>query len=528
MSLDQTEIISFLKEPASYEGKPQSVQVFETHGALVFLAGNHALKIKRAVKFDYMDFSTLEKRRKICERELALNKPAAPELYIDVIPITQEADNSLAINGNGRPVEWAVHMNRFSQEDLFATLARKHKLGRSDIKKLAAKVAHYHRDASPAADRNGARRIEAIIRELRDAFQNLTKILDEAMASDFITLATSTLSRHAQTLDERAQRGLVRRCHGDLHLGNIVQVNNEPVLFDALEFDETLATTDLFYEIAFIVMDLWHEGLRTEANLLLNRYLYETSDLNQLDGLRLLPLFMAVRAGIRAMVTAQRAAQMQEDDRSRSQAANQFMKDALGFLNPVPARLVAVGGFSGTGKSTLAAEIATHIGAAPGALHIRSDLERKVLFGVGETERLDDTYYTAQAGAKVYDAVLAKTATALSAGHSVITDAVFAKPAQRRKVEHLASQLNVPFTGLWLTAPQADLVERVTARRGDASDATAETIQLQLSERTEATAWHQIDASGSPVETMIAAQIVLRKDHAMVFDDGSENPGGRD
>ncbi len=519
MSFDQTEIINFLQKPASYKAKPRSVQVFETHGALVFLAGDHALKIKRAVKFDYMDFSTLEKRRQICERELALNKPAAPEIYIDVIPITRETDNTLAINGKGTPVEWAVHMKRFNQENLFTALARKHKLKRNDIKALATKVALYHRDAPLSDESDGARRIEAIILELRDAFKTLNGIIDEARAKQFIALATSNLARHTRALNDRGRRGLVRRCHGDLHLGNIVQVNEEPVLFDALEFDETLATTDLFYEIAFIIMDLWHEGLPAEANLLLNRYLYETADLDQLDGLSLLPLFMAIRAGIRAMVTAQRAAQVQKGEPDTHQEADQFMQDAIGFLTPVPARLVAIGGYSGTGKSTLAAEIAVHIGAVPGALHVRSDLERKTLFKVGETERLDDSFYTHEANRRVYDAVSAKTAIALSAGHSVIADAVFSSPDQRCEIERVATELGVPFTGLWLTAPQEDLVERVTARSGDASDATADTVRLQHAGEAAANTWYQIDASGSPLETVIAAQIALRRDHALVFQD---------
>lgn len=522
-SIDQAAIIGFLRKPTSYDPNPKSVDVIETHGAMVFLVGDHVFKIKRAVKFDYMDFSTLEKRRKICERELALNKPSAPALYIDVIPITQEADGTLAVNGDGKPVEWAIHMHRFDQASLFTALARTHKIGRFEIKHLATEVALYHEGAAVSPDPDGAGRIEAIIEELHDAFQTLTGIIDGTQVANFTESVKSHLLRHAPVLNDRAHRGLVRRCHGDLHLGNIVQVDSKPVLFDALEFDETLATTDLLYEIAFLVMDLWHEGLRAEANLLLNRYLYETSDLDQLDGLRVLPLFMAIRAGIRAMVSAQRAAQVDEGDRSTCPEAGQFLGDALRFLAPPPARLVAVGGYSGSGKSTLAAEIAVHIGAVPGAVHIRSDLERKVLFGVGETVRLDDALYTAEASTKVYGAMMAKAATALSAEHSVIADAVFSDQSQRREIESVAQRLGVPFTGLWLTAPQDDLMERVSTRRGDASDATAETVRVQLSKGEATTSWHEIDASGSPLETVIAAQLVLRHDHALTFDDEYEN-----
>lgn len=522
MSNEQEAIIAFLKDPASYGGTVDTVDVMETHGALVFLAGDDVYKIKRAVTFDYMDFSKLGKRHQVCEREFELNKPAAPTLYLGVVPITQEEGGALKINGQGEPVEWAVHMRRFDQDKLFTSLARSHHLSHATLKLLAAEIARYHRRASIGHSDDGKAPVEGIIKELDDAFRALPGAVHVALVDRFVETAKRHLAQCADTLNARARKGLIRRCHGDLHLGNIVLLDDKPVLFDALEFDESLAITDLLYEIAFLVMDLWHEGLRVESNLLLNRYIYETSDLNPLDGLRALPLFMALRAGIRAMVSAQRAAQKKDGQVDRCTEAKAFLHDALRFLTPAPARLIAVGGFSGTGKSTLAAELAAHVGPVPGAIHIRSDLERKILFGVSETERLDETCYTPDASKRVYGAVCAKAASTLAAGHAVIADAVFSDDLQRRDIETVARQLGVPFTGLWLTASEDDLVARVDARCGDASDATADTVRSQLAKPTPRSGWHEVDASGSPLETVISAQIVLRQDDALTFDEDTD------
>ncbi|MEM1199005.1 MAG: AAA family ATPase [Pseudomonadota bacterium] len=515
----QEEVISLLEDPASYAHRPSSVEVIETHGALVFLAGEDVFKIKRAVAFDYMDFSTLAKRKAVCERELSLNQPNAPDLYLNVVPITREADGRLAISGSGTPMEWAIHMRRFSQDDLYSALARRRKIDDGMIKDLAASVAEYHMNLAPQATQDGTGPVGDIITELRVVFAQLEDFIPPDTADAYLKAAEKRLADVSPILDARAASGLIRRCHGDLHLGNIVQWNGKPVLFDALEFDEALATTDLLYEMAFLVMDLWHEGLRAEANLLLNRYLFETAKLDQPYGLSALGLFMAIRAGIRAMVTAQRASLVASDEADGSQDAETYLNDGLGFLTPHPPRLVAVGGLSGTGKSTLAAEIAVHIGSVPGAIHIRSDLERKLLFGAGETERLGAACYTPEANKRVYGAVLAKASQVLKAGQAVVVDAVFSDGTWRGKAKQVAEDLEVPFTGLWLDAPPETLISRVNARQGDASDATADVVRLQLAKDVSAQSWHQIDAGGSPLETVIAADLALRQENALRFDE---------
>ncbi len=255
-----------------------------------------------------------------------------------------------------------------------------------------------------------------------------------------------------------------------------------PVLFDAIEFDEELATIDTLYDLAFLLMDLDHRGQRRGANTVLNRYLWRTQNALDLDGLAVLPMFLALRAGIRAMVAAQRAAQEKDDKRDAGLAMSRgYLEAGLAHLELGPPRLVAIGGLSGTGKSTLAAALAPNIGRAPGAVHLRSDLERKALFKVAETERLSQSAYTSEVTNEVYRRLNAKAVQVLNAGYSVVTDAVYAKSSERAEVKSTARSCGVPFTGLWLEAPPATLHTRVETRTGDASDATTQVVSQQLS-----------------------------------------------
>ncbi len=280
--------------------------------------------------------------------------------------------------------------------------------------------------------------------------------------------------------------------------------------FDALEFDDDLATIDTLYDLAFLLMDLEHAQERGLANVVLNRYLWRAAPGIDIEGLVALPLFLGMRAAVRAMVSAQRAAQQQANGRDGETAmAQRYLADALAFVSPRPPRLMAVGGFSGTGKSTLAAALAPDLPPAPGALHIRTDLERKAMFGAGETERLPAEHYTLEANARVYARVLDKARIALRAGHSVVVDAVFSKPEERAAIEAVAVAAGVPFDGVWLTAPREAMFERVTVRTGDASDATADVVIRQLGVDPGCITWHRIDAGGPREATLRSAIAVL-------------------
>jgi hypothetical protein len=507
-------VIAFLADPASYPARPGRVERFETHGALVFLAGADAWKIKRAVRFPYMDFSTLEKRRAVCAREVEVNRRFAPEIYLESAPITRAPDGRLQLRGCGAVVEWAVHMRRFEQGDLLGQVAKAGPLAPELAKALGDVVYASHRDAEPAVREGAADRMGRLLGSIVRTLVGLRDILDPAAVQSFRERAVDNLHRSRAVLDARAGAGFVRRCHGDLHLNNIVLWRGRPVLFDAIEFDDDLATVDTLYDLAFLLMDLDRSGQRAAANIVLNRYLWRSNAEFDLTGLEALPLFVGLRAGIRAMVTAERAGQ--EQGRAKAldrQKARELLDAANAYLAPAGPQLIAIGGLSGTGKSTLARALAPEAGPLPGAVHLRSDLERKSLYGVDETERLRPDAYGKAAGDKVYAILRQKAHHVLAAGHAAIVDAVFARPEERARIEAVAADLGVPFRGLWLEAPPEMLLDRVDARVGDASDATGEVVRLQLAGEPGAltTAWTAIDAGGSAGATIEKAREVLTR-----------------
>jgi len=302
----------------------------------------------------------------------------------------------------------------------------------------------------------------------------------------------------------------VRRIHGDLHLGNIVLLEGSPVLFDAIEFSPLIASGDVLYDLAFLLMDLVERELAAAANTVLDRYLLATRRLEDLDALAVLPFFLSMRAAIRAKVTAARLQRpASEDAAAIARMARKYFDLARRSIAPAPALLVAVGGLSGTGKSGLARALAPELGAAPGAVVLRSDVERKALFGKDEHERLPETAYAPDVTARVYATIADKTRRALVAGHSAILDAVFAKPQERVLMDQSAQALGVPFRGLFLEADLATRIARVGSRGRDASDADAAVARAQEGYDIGTLGWRRVDANGSPEETLTRARKML-------------------
>jgi aminoglycoside phosphotransferase family enzyme/predicted kinase len=509
----QDEAVAVLANPATHGGA--RVTRLETHGNLIFLAGDDAWKIKRAVRFPYMDFSTLERRHAACEAELAVNRAFAPDLYLGVVPLTREADGHLALGGKGAAVEWAVHMRRFGQDDLLSAYAEAGRLTDAQAKAVADCVVESHRRAVPCdpatlAATSGHARIARVLEPVIATLA--TTALAPATVTSWADAARARLEAVAALLDSRARSGAVRRCHGDLHAANIVFWRGTPMLYDAIEFDPEIATVDTLYDLAFLVMDLGVRGATRAANVILNRYLWRMQDLRDIDGLAALPLFMSLRAGIRSMVTAERAEQEEASRRGQDLAvAARLLAHAVELLSPPPARLLAIAGRSGTGKSTLAARLAPETGGAPGAVHLRTDLIRKALAGVGEMQRLPQSAYTAEASRRVYDETMRQARHALAAGASVIVDAVAAHAAEREAIANLAQEQGAEFLGLWLTGPADVLAARVDARVGDASDATADVVRTQANWDTGPLekGWSAINAAGSIDDTYIRARAVL-------------------
>jgi uncharacterized protein len=466
--------------------KGASVEHIETHAAHVFLVGDRAFKIKKDVRLPYLDFSSVEKRRAVLADELTINRAYAPGIYRAVVEV------------RGEP---ALAMNRFDAHALLSWRMSHGGVDASLARQLARTVADAH-EIAPRRNTPGAEIMHGLGAQLSKAFIDSTDIFKPAETLDFHALYEEALGRNKPLLNARGERGLVRRCHGDMHCGNIVIIDGHPLLFDAIEFSEKIATIDTLYDLAFLLMDLWRNGERPAANVVLNHYMHLRRPHEDLSGLALLPLFLSTRAGVRALVTADLAHELTVSGslRQRGFALDNF-RDSIAFLKPAAPSLVCIGGLSGSGKSTLAARLAPDLGAPPGAIHVRSDVERKVLAGVAETERLSASAYSSMASLEVYDAIFERAAKALRAGHSVVLDAVFARDIERNMAEAVASGTGASFLGLWLDAAPAILKSRVATRKDDASDATAAVIDKQLGYNLGNLRWTRIDASGDAAAT---------------------------
>lgn len=503
----QDDVIRFLSDPASYPGNPPAVDTITTHASIVFLAGERAYKLKRAVKYSYLDYATPALRRKACEAELALNRRTAAALYLSVAPIRRTPAGSLSLDGPGQPVDWVVVMRRFPQEALFSHLAERNRLTDQLTLDLADKVAAFHAEAAVEPRHGGAAGIAAVIR-IND--ENLRRSppcdVSSADVDRLRDASRAALEKHAALLDQRRATGHVRRCHGDLHLGNICLIDDQPTLFDCIEFSDLIACIDVLYDLAFLLMDLSHRGLKRHCSQVFNRYIDLTGDE---DGVPALPFFMSLRAAVRAHVVATAAHSAESPDLRRRQLAEakSYFDLADQLLRPRPPRLVAIGGLSGTGKSTIAAAIAGDLGIGPGARVLRSDVVRKRLFGQEPERRLPETAYSATVTAQVYAALEARAAALLAAGHSVIVDAVSASPQERAAIAEVARRAGASFAGFWLEAPTATLLARIGSRGKDASDATADILRRQLGYDLGAIDWSRVDAGG-PTEQV--AQAVRR------------------
>jgi aminoglycoside phosphotransferase family enzyme/predicted kinase len=502
----QQAVMDFLAHPAAHGGA--AVRRIDTHAASVFLAGGRALKIKRAVRFPFLDYSTLAKRKAACEAEIAVNRPFAPAIYRGAVAITREADGRLMIGGKGEAIEWAVDMRRFDENATLDHLAERGELDDALADRLGRAVAKAHA-AAPVAEGFGfVDTLTEIAAQNEIELAESPALFESAQVATLGQATRAALETLRPLLNARERAGQVKRCHGDLHLGNIVLLDHAPTLFDAIEFDPRIATGDVFYDLAFLLMDLIERGLSGAANIVFNRYLTETRRIDDLDALAALPLFLSVRAAIRAKVTAARA-RLTDKRAQAEQSARDYFALAQELIAPSPPMLVALGGLSGTGKSLLARALAPALLPLPGAVVLRSDVERKALFGLAETEHLPQEAYERKVTTRVYAALEDKARRVLAAGHSAIADAVFADADERAAIARAAG--SDAFQGLFLTAPLDVRLTRVTGRARDASDADAAVARTQEHYDLGALEWVEVDASGTPEETLARARNALAR-----------------
>jgi hypothetical protein len=450
--VEQREVARFLAERS---GSAPS----ETHISAVFVGADTVWKLKKAVRLPFLDFTTPEARVHFLRRELELNRKAAPEIYRDVIAISRRPDGRMELGGDN-PVDWVLRMAPVSAGDFLDVVAAAGGLTPGLLDDLGDCVATYHASLAPVADRDGADIVAGITRgNLRSAHAAGLPAAEVAAWGRSIDDAIQAC-RH--WLAERSDTGHVRRCHGDLHLGNLCLWRGKPVAFDALEFDEALATIDVAYDLAFLLMDLEQRVGRAAANRVMNRYVARTGDL----AMRGFPVFLSLRAMIRAHVL-----------RTMGQDAAPWLAAALGYLAPSPGVVVAIGGLQGTGKSTLARALAPDLGPAPGALVLRSDEIRKRLHHAAPETRLAQAAYSQAANAATNAALVEQAATAAASGHAVVVDATFLDPAIRDRLATAIRRAGVAFHGFWLHAELPVLEARIAAREGDASDATVAVLR---------------------------------------------------
>ena len=471
IQVEQQDVAHFLSGLA---GRPP----IETHISAVFIGTDTVWKLKKAVHMPFLDFTTLQARAHFLRRELEINKPGAPGLYRDVIGITRNGNGALSF-GDDDPVDFVLRMARVPEKDFLESIVSAHGMTTELLDALADTVAAYHAGLPPRYD------LDTAAAMLRITGGNVRSAVAAGLARSVVASWRQQMEAAIEALrpilSARVQAGYVRRCHGDLHLGNICLWGGKPVLFDALEFDEALATIDVSYDLAFLLMDLDQRVGRAAANRVMNRYVARTGDVVVAAAL---PIFLSQRAMIRAHVLP-----------AMGQDGSAYLMAAQSYLAPGEPVILAIGGLQGTGKSTLARTLAPGLGLAPGALIVRSDEIRKRLHSQPPEARLPPQAYTPSANAATNTAVVEQAGMGAQAGRSVIVDATFLDGTIRHQLAAAVAQTGARFVGVWLQAPLPVLEARIAARLGDASDATVAVLRRSARNDPGAGDWLAVDAT---------------------------------
>ncbi len=478
-----TDIYSLIDQMQQPDFYPHSVadqiELIQTHASYVFLTGKYVYKLKKSVNFGFLDYSTLAKRKHFLETELELNKKIASELYLEVIPICDRG-NKFTLDDSGEIVEYALKMRQFPQENLFINLLKANKLSSDRFKELGKIVAQFHQNA----ETNDYIRSFGTIPKIRAAFdenyQQTQKYIGVVQTKEQLAATQAYTDRFfAQRQDlfqERIERHKIKECHGDLHLKNICLWQDKIQLFDRIEFNESFRFVDTMYDVAFTIMDLEEHQKPDLANTFLNSYLEYTGDWR---GLLILPLYLCRQAYVRAKVNSLLLNDPQINQANQQEikkAASDYYRQAYQYTQSKAGSLILMSGLSGSGKSTVASQIAKEqVG-----IHIRSDAVRKHLAGIPIDKSGKDEIYSDEMTQKTYDRLLELGITLAKEGFTVILDAKYDRSHHRQQAIAQAEISQIPLKIIYCTAPQAVLRDRLNKRQGDVSDATADLIASQI------------------------------------------------
>ena len=492
----QDAVLTFLADPGAH-GLSEPVKRIDTAGAIVFLAGPDVYKVKRAVKYPYMDLSTLEKRRAACESEIAVNRDNAPAIYLGVIPIVRMRDG-LRLGGEGDAVEWAVHMRRFDEDATLDRVAERGDLTPEIIDKLAAAIRRSHaraprRDAVAAT---GA--LETYLDQNDAAFAERPQVFPAAEARRLGQDTRLAFAVARPTLLARGAMGLVARRHGDLHLKNVALIDGEPVLFDAIEFSDEIAAGDVLYDLAFLLMDLEMRGLRRAGEP-------AVQPLSRARAAR-----GAERARGAALVhePARRHPGEGRGGRRRPAGGNEARRSAAGLRAAISISRARCSPTIRRGSSPSAAFPARararspassrrQSAALPGRSGCAATSSARRMFDVAETTPLPAGAYAPEATRAVYERIEDKARRALRAGQAVVLDATFSRAAERVAAGDIAAEIGAPFAGVFLEASLATRLERIGGRKADASDADQAVARRQAADPLRERGWSPLDAEGT-------------------------------
>jgi aminoglycoside phosphotransferase family enzyme len=460
--------------------------MIETHISWVLLIDGYAYKFKKALNLGFLDYSTLEQRHHFCLEELRLNRRTAPNIYLDVVAVTGDCDHP-AIGGKGEAIEWAVRMARFDQSLLASQLVQHGLLTPLHMERLAHTVAAFHQRIATADPLGHFGSVENVCQPIDENFHQIRTLIAAPASLQLLEQLrawySAAVPHFKPLLEQRKQAGFIRECHGDLHLGNIVIIDDEPLPFDGIEFNDNLRFVDVISEIAFLLMDLDHRQHSELGWRFLDGYLQESGDF---AGLALLRFYQVYRAMVRAKVAAIRASQPEIDASERKELhaeVERYLQLALRYTRPASPQLILTHGFSGSGKSSVAQRLLEQWGA----VRIRSDVERKRLFGLAATDRSGSNVaqgiYSADASTQTYARLAQLSSLLLDSGFNVIVDATFLRRADREPFIQLANTRNIRWHLLDVTAAEPILRERIVARhagRSDASEADLAVLDHQL------------------------------------------------